>query len=178
MDFYLSGGLKWLLGGTGIVELYVRPALVAGLEPTVTGWFGHERQFAFDPASFSYAPDARRFEIGTPALAAVYAAHAGMQIILGHGVTAIRQRQLRLVADLVGRLREIGCSLTMIDDPAQHAGIVMIRNDRHAQIVTELADQRIIVDHRPGHVRVSPFFYNTEEENAILAAQMRAYADR
>lgn len=175
VDFYLSGGLKWLLGGTGIVELYVRPELVAQLEPTVTGWFAHERQFAFDVASFSYAPDARRFEIGTPALAAVYAAHAGIQLILEHGVAAIRQRELQLVADLVGRLREIDCTLTMVDDPQQHAGIVMIRTASHAQIVSELAAQNIIVDHRPGHVRVSPFFYNTEEEHAILVAQMLRY---
>ncbi len=175
VDFYLSGGLKWLLGGTGIVELYVRPELVAQLEPTVTGWFAHERQFAFDVANFSYAPDARRFEIGTPALAAVYAAHAGIQLILEHGVAAIRQRELQLVADLVGRLREIDCALTMVDDPQQHAGIVMIRTASHAQIVSELAAQNIIVDHRPGHVRVSPFFYNTEEEHAILVAQMLRY---
>ena len=171
VDFYLAGGLKWLLGGTGIVEMYVRPELVQRLQPTVTGWFAHERQFAFDAEQFSYAPDARRFEIGTPALAAVYAAHAGMQIILEHGVENIRARTQHLVADLVGRLREVDCELTMIDDSAHHAGIVMVRNDNHARIVTELAAQNIIVDHRPGHIRVSPFFYNTEAENAIFVEQ-------
>lgn len=176
VDFYLTGGLKWLLGGTGIVEMYVRPSLATQLEPTVTGWFAHERQFAFDAAHFSYAPDARRFEIGTPALAAVYAAHAGMQIILEYGPTAIRAREIELVSDLVGRLHEIGCSLTMIDDPQQHAGIVMIRTPDHARIVTDLAAKNIIVDHRPGHVRVSPFFYNTEADNAAFVAEIRQYS--
>lgn len=172
VDFYLTGGLKWLLGGTGIVEMYVRPELTTRLEPTVTGWFAHERQFAFDAQNFSYAPDARRFEIGTPALAAVYAAHAGMQIVLEYGPQAIRERTQQLVADLVGRLREIGCQLTMVDDPAQHGGIVMIRSAEHARVVAELAERGIIVDHRPGHIRVSPYFYNTEDENAAFVQQI------
>ncbi len=29
VDFYCSGGLKWLLGGSGIAFLYVRPELAA-----------------------------------------------------------------------------------------------------------------------------------------------------
>ena len=37
LDFYLSGGLKWLLGGPGIVELYTQPALLAELTPKA-GW--------------------------------------------------------------------------------------------------------------------------------------------
>jgi selenocysteine lyase/cysteine desulfurase len=31
-----------------------------------------------------------------------------------------------------------------------------------------LADRGIIVDKRPGAVRISPYFYNTFEENEIL----------
>ncbi len=173
IDMYLTGGLKWLLGGTGIVELYVRPELARTLEPTVTGWFAHANQFAFDPEHFAYAPDARRFEIGTPALAAVYAAHAGMQIILEHGVAAIRQRELELVADLVERLRAIGCRLSISADLQQHGGIVMIKAADPARIVKELAEQQIIVDHRPGHVRVSPYFYNTEDDHAALVAALQ-----
>jgi len=49
VDFFCAGGLKWLLGGPGIVFLYVREDLVKELRPTTTGWFAHERQFEFDP---------------------------------------------------------------------------------------------------------------------------------
>lgn len=174
LDVYLAGGLKWLLGGTGIVQLYVRPELVTKLEPTVTGWFAHADQFAFDAEHFAYAPDARRFEVGTPALAAVYAAHAGMQIILEHGVAAIRQRQLELVGDLVQRLNDADYRLNIVDDLQQHAGIVMIQADQPGAIVKKLAEQRIIVDYRPGYVRVSPFFYNTLDENAQFVQAIRS----
>ena len=56
-DFLCAGGLKWLLGGPGLVFLYVREDLVTGLQPTVTGWFAHERQFDFDPTRMEWHGD-------------------------------------------------------------------------------------------------------------------------
>jgi selenocysteine lyase/cysteine desulfurase len=73
VDFLTAGGLKWLLGGTGVVFLYVRAELARRLQPTTAGWFGHRQQFAFDPHALEFHDDARRFELGTPALAAIYA---------------------------------------------------------------------------------------------------------
>ncbi|MGH7537221.1 MAG: aminotransferase class V-fold PLP-dependent enzyme, partial [Gemmatimonadales bacterium] len=77
VDFLIAGGLKWLLGGTGIVFCYVRDGLAKELAPTVAGWFGHRDQFAFEPRALEFHGDARRFELGTPALAAVYAQLGG-----------------------------------------------------------------------------------------------------
>ncbi len=165
VDWYLTGGLKWLLGGPGIVELYARPELVQRLQPTTTGWFAHGQQFAFDPENWSYWSDARRFELGTPAVAAVYAARAGMDLILNIGVEAIRERELLLVADLTSRAREAGLRLKLPANLEEHAGIVMFPVGEPSQVVRTLAEHNVIVDYRPGHVRVSPFFYNTVDEN-------------
>jgi selenocysteine lyase/cysteine desulfurase len=173
VDFDVSGSLKWLLGGPGIVELYARPELVQRMQPTVTGWFAHGQQFAFDPESWSYWPDARRFELGTPAVAAVYAARAGLDMILEIGVDAIRERELQLVADLRDRALDAGLRLKLPADLAQHGGIVMFPAAEPAKAVRALAEQHIIVDYRPGHVRVSPYFYNTEDENARVVELLR-----
>ncbi len=43
VDFYAAGGLKWLLGGSGIAFLYSNPASTAHLSPRTAGWFGHAR---------------------------------------------------------------------------------------------------------------------------------------
>ena len=48
------------------------------------------------------------------------------------------------------------------------SAIVMLELERPDEIVNALIDRDIIVDHRPGLVRVSPYFYNTIEENAIV----------
>ncbi|MGA8874778.1 MAG: aminotransferase class V-fold PLP-dependent enzyme, partial [Candidatus Korobacteraceae bacterium] len=47
VDFCTGGVLKWLCGGPGTAYLYVRPDLAKTLEPTFTGWFGHENPFGF-----------------------------------------------------------------------------------------------------------------------------------
>jgi selenocysteine lyase/cysteine desulfurase len=178
VDFYISGGLKWLLGGPGIVFLYVREGLIQELEPQGTGWFAHRDQFAFDPEHFAYAPDARRFEIGTPAMAAVYALGRGLDIILEIGPQRLRQRNSYLVGDLVARLREAGFDLRIPARAEQHAGIVMAAMDDPKGMVHALAERDIIVDSRPGRVRLSPYFYNTEEDNRLVVEAMSEIARR
>jgi selenocysteine lyase/cysteine desulfurase len=173
VDFYLTGGLKWLLGGPGIVYLYVRPELVGSLVPTTAGWFGHRDQFAFDAEHFAFHDDARRFEVGTPAVAAVYAGRAGLGIVLEIGAEQLRRRQLELIGDLVARLRDAGMSLKLPARPEEHAGIVMVRADDPAAAVRGLRERRIVADYRPGFVRLSPYFYNTEDENGVVVEALR-----
>lgn len=168
VDIYLSGGLKWLLGGPGIVFMYVREDLIDGLNPTTTGWFAAKDMFKFNPERFIRADDARRFEPGTPAVAAVYTANAGMSIIEEIGVDVIRARTKALDADLIGRLRAAGLKPRIPADLDRHAGIVMLPVDDPAALVQGLKDRHIIIDYRPGAVRLSPYFYNSEEENQIL----------
>jgi len=81
VDFYVGGPLKWLLGGPGLCYLWVRPDLIRALQPQTTGWFAHREQFAFDTAHFEPKDDARRFELGTPALHMVHSALGGQEII-------------------------------------------------------------------------------------------------
>jgi selenocysteine lyase/cysteine desulfurase len=42
-----------------------------------------------------------------------------------------------------------------------------------AGAVARLAAQGVIVDHRAGHVRISPHFYNTVAENAWVVGMLR-----
>ncbi len=168
VDFLISGGLKWLIGGPGVAYLYVRGELIADLKPTVSGWFAHNRQFDFDPFKLEYREDARRFEAGTPAVPAVYAAHAGLEIINEIGTHEIRRRSAELSQDLIARLKAQGYRLRIPADPNQQASIIIVELDNPLEVTHSLAEQNIIVDKRPGTVRISPYFYNTVEENEIF----------
>ncbi len=172
VDFLVTGGLKWLIGGPGVAYLYVRKELIPTLQPLAAGWFGHRRQFDFDPFTLEFRPDARRFEAGTPAVAAVYAARAGLEIINQIGPPALRQRTAALTGHLADLLQQRGYRLRTPADPAQRAGIVILEMDDPAGVTRALADRRIIVDHRPGVVRLSPYFYNTFEENELIVAAL------
>jgi len=174
VDFLTAGGLKWLLGGTGIVFLYVRDELVKKLTPTVTGWFAHEHQFAFDPREIVWYADAKRFQQGTPALAAVYTQLGGMEIIREIGVPRIRDVTQQLTEDLISRLQAAGHELRMAQRPADRSAIVMVSSADPAAGVKRLADHGVIVDYRPGHVRISPYFYNLAEDNAAAVQFLSA----
>lgn len=172
VDFLVSGGLKWLIGGPGVAYLYVRRELIPELRPTAAGWFGHRRQFDFDPHTLEFRDDAQRFEAGTPAVAAVYAAKAGLEIINAIGAENLRRRTALLNQDLVRRLRESGYRLRIPAGPERQAGITVLEADDPLGITRALADRRIIVDKRPGAVRISPYFYNTLEENEIVVGAL------
>jgi len=168
VDFLMTGGLKWLIGGPGVAYLYVRSDLASRLSPSVAGWFGHRRQFDFDPHHLEFRDDARRFEAGTPAVAAVYAAKAGLEIINEIGSETLRQRTAALNQDLVALLRQRGYRLRIPGDPQQQAGITILEAEDPAGAVSRLAERGIIVDRRPGAVRISPYFYNTFAENELI----------
>jgi len=165
VDFLCSGGLKWLLGGPGITFLYARADLLPRLEPTVTGWFAHVRQFDFDTGRLVWHDDARRLEQGTPAMAAVHAQLGGLDVIEEIGVPAIRAATSALTEDLVARALDRGLRPRVATTPADRSGIVMLPSaDPHAD-VARLAARRIVADARPGHVRLSPYFYNLVEDH-------------
>src|SRR5438067_1600643 len=126
VDFLTAGGLKWLLGGPGIVLLYVRGELARRLAPAIAGWFGHKDQFAFDPRALELHDDARRFELGTPALAAGYAQLGGLDYIDEIGVPAIRRVTSALTEDLVARARDHGFQPKVASRAEDRSAIVML----------------------------------------------------
>ena len=165
VDFLTAGGLKWLLGGPGLVFLYAREELARRLAPAIAGWFGHRDQFAFDPRSLELHDDARRFELGTPSLAAVYAQLGGLDYIDEIGVPAIREVTAALTEDLIARARERGFRPKVAARAEERSAIVMLPAADPAAAVRHLAAERVIADARPGHVRLSPFFYNVQDDH-------------
>lgn len=175
VDFYTAGPLKWLCGGPGLAYLYVRPDLHRELRPRVTGWFAAANAFDFDIRRFEPHDDARRFEMGTPAVATVHTSLGGQEILSEVGIDAVAARNRRLTDRLIEGCREAGLRLTVAAAPERRSAIVMIRHDDASGAVEHLARNRIIVDHRPGHVRVSPHFYNTDDDVDQLVEVVAGY---
>jgi selenocysteine lyase/cysteine desulfurase len=94
----------------------------------------------------------------------VHSALGGQEIIDEIGVPAIRARNQALTERLIDGLREHGRSVRAAAAAEDRSAIVMVADQDPAATVSRLADARIIVDWRPGYVRVSPHFYNTGAE--------------
>ena len=164
-DFYCSGGLKWLLGGTGVAFVYARPELWPTLTPRSSGWFAHREQFRFDPRSLELHEDARRLEAGTPPLMPVYAQLGGLELLEELGACEIRRRTKALAEDLIEGARAAGLRPKVAAAPEDRTAIVMLPSADPAGAVRRLAEAGIVADSRPGHVRVSPYFYNVPDDH-------------
>src|SRR5881396_3348695 len=175
VDGVTAGGLKWLLGGPGIVFLYVREELARRLAPAIAGWFGHKNQFAFELRSLEWHDDARRFELGTPSLAAVYAQLGGLEYIEEIGVPAIRAVTTALTEDLVARARDLGLRPKVAPRAEDRSAIVLLPAADPAAGVRHLAAGGIIADARPGHVRLSPFFYNVQDDHVSALERLATH---
>jgi len=178
VDFLVTGGLKWLLGGPGIAYLFARREAAAALRPADVGWFAHRNQFAFEVHRLEYAPGARRFEGGTPAVGAVYAARAGMAIVEEIGVDRLRARQVALVDHLVASAQERGLRPRLPARLQDLAGIVTIPRENPAAVVAALRERQVIIDHRPGVIRLSPYFYNLPEDGERVIGELAALERR
>jgi selenocysteine lyase/cysteine desulfurase len=165
VDILLTGALKWLLGGQGLAFTYVRRELIDSLVPTTVSWFGVEDQFSFDSLSLRLRSDARRYELGTPAVPTIYTARAGLGLVEEVGVERIRQRVSALTEDLIDRVRVARLSVRGASDAERRSGIVMIEHPEPAKAVRRLMAADVICDYRPGAVRLSPHFYNTTDDN-------------
>ena len=172
IDFLVTGTLKWLMGGPGLAFIYVREDLIPRLRPSVTGWWGSRDMFEFRTGVFEYRDDAQRLEAGTPAVAPIFAANASLDIVLEIGVDRIRERTRWLADDLVRRIQRRGWTLLSPADGAMRSSIVMLGMERPDELVDGLKQRGIIVDSRPGRLRISPHFYNTVEENELVIAAL------
>jgi kynureninase len=174
VDFACGGSVKWLCGGPGAGYLYVRPDLRPRLEPRVTGWFGHAEPFAFRMPAQEYAPSAWRMLGGTPAVASLYHARPGADIVASIGVGAIREKSLRQTARMIAAVDAAGWTLRSQRDEAARGGTVCFDFPGAAVVAEQLNRRKHFCDHRPGAgIRVSPHFYTTNDEIDAFFAEVQ-----
>ncbi|MBI3483752.1 MAG: aminotransferase class V-fold PLP-dependent enzyme [Acidobacteria bacterium] len=172
-DFAVGGVLKWLCGGPGVAYLYVRPDLRGRLEPGVTGWFAHRRPFQFEPGPIERRDDAFRFLTGTTQVPALYACQPGLEIISQVGVERIRENSVRQTTRLMEGARARGWQVNSPANSRERGGTVSVECPHAAEVMQELLARDILVDYRPkAGIRLSPHFYNRDEEIDFALAQI------
>ena len=176
VDMVCGGSVKWLCGGPGAGYLYVRPDLLETLQPRITGWAAHADPFAFEVGEQRYAAGAARLLHGSPAVPSLLAASAGYEVVLEAGVERIREYSTRMTEGLRVDLLERGFTIPSAEDPARRGGTLTVglhEDEDGPSFVGALADQDILVDHRPeAGIRVSPHFYTEIDELRAFAAAL------
>ena len=143
------------------------------LLPTNSGWFAQADIGAMDITANRPAPNARRFEAGTPAVVNCYAAEAGLKILLEVGTPAIEKRNYALTRRCMERLEEIGWP-SITPDAGRAARRHRCRAvARQRAPVAELMKRDIVTSHRDDNVRASFHFYNNEDDVESFVAAMK-----
>ena len=171
IDVLAGAGFKWLLGLHGTGYVYVRRDAWERVQPVLPGMFAAEDNLH----DLRWLPNAQRYETGSLAYALFHAWTAGLGMIHEIGVPAIHARVLDLTSRLISGLRARGMTVvTPAAHPGERSAIVTFTaasQEANRALHAHLSGQGISISLRGGQCRVSPSFYNTEEEiDRLLAA--------
>lgn len=169
VDFLTAGCYKWMLGPLGVGYLYVRKELIDRFEPPFIGWASVKPEVfesidMWEIRRLDLSPTASRFEVGTPSRISACGAAAALKLLISVGMVNVEKRILSLTNYVIQRLTEKGFKLQTPVEPEFRSGIVNFLIDRSQERTKKLAEKGIIVSARSHGIRVSPHFYNTEEE--------------
>lgn len=177
-DFAVGGCLKWLCGGPGACFLYVNPDIRDALAPRLTGWMAHEYPFGFEIGQIRYASGSYKFLNGTPNVPALFACRAGLEILNDIGVDPIRERSIMMTTRLVELALENGWKVSAPMKATKRAGTIAVDIPHAGEVSTELKLRNVLVDYRPAAgIRLSPHFYNTDDEIEHAISQIRDIVD-
>lgn len=171
VDFAVSTSLKWMCGTPGAGVLYLAPHLIAACQPELRGWFSQENPFNWDITRFSYAPDIRRFDNGTPGVMAALASLPALNWHAAQDKAALLAHNRRLTRQIIAMADRFGLPLATPRDESRRGGSVMLRlPESHPAkpIVDALRAQGITSDARGQVLRLSPGVMTTEAGVARL----------
>lgn len=174
-DYLVAGTSKYLLGLPGVAFLFVKAGATGHSAPQLTGWFGRVDPFAMDPRRVDFPDTARRFETGTPAVPALYAANAGFALIDELDLDAVRRRIAGLVSHTDEQLARAGERLLRPPDLSARGAHVAVLDPDPAALTSWLASRQIMVSQRNDVVRLAFHHYNNANDADAACEAIRQY---
>jgi cysteine desulfurase/selenocysteine lyase len=156
VDFYVCTGYKWMLAGFGVAAVIAKRAALEALRPSMLGDGG--------------PPRSPHLTYGHANLPGICAFGAALSIRHAIGVQDIADR----AAGLATRVHTecAGLGLAPAAPLARTGTLVCLRSVSDVGAVAgQLAEQRVHVAVRDGLLRISPHFYNSDDDiDALLRA--------
>ena len=168
VDFLAAGSYKWLLGPLGIGFAYWHPDLIARVRPFLVGVGSVKKRMEFFEYDLDFDATAQRFHESGVSLLDAAAFQAAVDLFLEVGPAVVEERVLTLSSMLADRLADAGCQLV---EPwprrkEESSGIVSFRKPGQSaqEVMRGLNASKVVCRTHADFVRLSPHFYNTEDE--------------
>ena len=163
-DMLAVHGYKWLISPTGAGFMYVSPELRERLRPNVIGWRSHRDWQNVDNLHHGvpeFSDGAEKYEGGAVPFPLLYAMEAAIDLILEIGPDLIERR----VLELARKARVILCGMgARVDECRSPIVAARFENRDVSGLARALKEEHVLVAARRGNLRVSPHFYNNEED--------------
>ncbi len=172
VDMLAADAHKWLLGPCGAGLIYVRRSVRERLNPPIYGWHNIECPDFVAQERIVLRKGIEKYEAGTYNLLGLVGLIEAMRLIQEIGIENIARELLRKRDWLVPALQAKGYTVLHANSPEPNrSGIVSFHRPgaelgalhaklAEAKIVTSLRTDR----HGRQYIRLSPHFYNTDEE--------------
>jgi len=124
---------------------------------------------------FTFKSDARKFECGSYTVATLLSLKAAVELLLEVGIDAIAERIKHLTDRLIAGSESKGYNIISPRENDQWSGIVSFTSPTgdHMKIWQQLRQtHKTEIALREGRLRVSPHFYNTDEQIDRLIARL------
>lgn len=167
IDYLAADGHKWMLGPEGAGVFYCRRELIDRTRPLMIGWMNVVDAQNYGTYDYTLKSDAGRFECGTLNIPGLLGLKASIDMLSGIGIENVGRRIHQLTDYLIVGLIQKGYKIISPRGPGQDSGIVSFISPTHPheQIWRSLRkEHKTEIALREGRLRVSPHFYNTEEQ--------------
>lgn len=169
IDILAADSHKWLLSSAGSGILYIRRTVQPHIRPLSLGWMNTTE--SGDSTDIQLADGSLRYESGSLNVGGLLGLEASMTLIHQVGIQAISERVHYLTNRLEAELHRRSYVVASPRGAKEWSGILSFSSQRHQSrfIASHLRLRGIDVAVRQGLVRVSPHFYNTDEQIDELA---------
>ena len=178
-DFLATGVSKYLLGLPGVAFLYARHADAGDRPPQLTSWLARTDPFSMGGDPYvDAAEDARRFEVGSPAVPALYAANAGLGLIAQLDLHQVRRHVTDLFSYAVDQLADMGERLRLPADAAARGAHVALIDPAPVALARWLSQRQVAIAPRGDVARLALHLYNTRSDIDAACVEIRRYRRR
>ena len=183
VDFVAAAAYKWLLGPMGIGVLYISRKHFDTVRPQIVGWKSVKEYRQYLKYDLDFPDNARRYEPSHPNGLGMVGLHAALGLIHEIGIANVAMRLEAMRCTLVESLLAIGQEvISPMETKCASQIVSFIPKKRDAaEVRSQLDSNNFVVSLRDtldnrNCIRVSPHFYNSDDEIASFLKNVRAFA--
>jgi len=165
IDFLSADGHKWMLSVEGLGGFYISKNVLEKIYPVTVGWDSVVNAWDFMNYDFTFRPDAKRFEEGSFNTMSIFAFGAALDLLQETGIDAIQSSVLSQGDYMMEGLQKRGIKILNSKIKKERSGIISYElKAEPQQFSTYMLENNVSLTVRDGIARLSPHYYNSQDE--------------